>query len=70
LCTCFLFFKKKKKYLFIYLFIYYRKVLANLLGCSQRIDWRACDLGEDQERSDADKFRKAFQPYDPLTDEI
>ncbi|PKY49479.1 hypothetical protein RhiirA4_405497 [Rhizophagus irregularis] len=43
-----------------------RKVLANLLGCSERTDWRACKLDEEQERLDANKFREAFTPYDPM----
>ena len=46
--------------------IYYRKVLANLLGCSQRADWRACKIDEEQERLDARKFREVFTPYDPM----
>jgi hypothetical protein len=45
-----------------------RKVLANLLGCSERTDWRACKLDEEQERLDANKFREAFTPYDPMTE--
>ncbi|CAG8450108.1 512_t:CDS:10 [Funneliformis mosseae] len=45
-----------------------RKVLANLMGCSQRIDWRACELTEEQEQSDAEEFRKAFKPYDPMAE--
>ncbi|CAG8530990.1 9937_t:CDS:2 [Acaulospora colombiana] len=42
-----------------------RKVLGKLLGSSHRINWRECELPEELERADAEKFKQAFEPYAP-----
>ena len=44
---------------------YIRIVLANLLGLSKRIDWKACSQTESEEKADAQAFKKAFKAFDP-----
>nr|CAG8437405.1 12305_t:CDS:10 [Entrophospora candida] len=45
-----------------------RKALAKLLNCTDRVDWRACEVPEDVERADSEKFRDSFRPFDPSVD--
>jgi len=42
-----------------------RMVLGRLLGLEDRIDWRACPEGEDEEAEAAGAFKAAFAEYDP-----
>ncbi|KZT61603.1 hypothetical protein CALCODRAFT_491153 [Calocera cornea HHB12733] len=42
-----------------------RMVLGRLLGLEDRIDWRTCPEGEDEEREAAEAFKAAFAEYDP-----
>ncbi|KAH7107608.1 CwfJ C-terminus 1-domain-containing protein-like protein [Auriculariales sp. MPI-PUGE-AT-0066] len=42
-----------------------RAVIATLLGRPERVDWRACAQTDDQERADAQAFKKAFAQFDP-----
>ncbi|ESK94140.1 nucleus protein [Moniliophthora roreri MCA 2997] len=42
-----------------------RQVIVNLLGMPDRMDWKACMLSEDEDRADADAFKKAFAPFTP-----
>jgi hypothetical protein len=32
----------------------------------QRYDWKACMLSEEEDRTDAEEFKKAFTPFDPF----
>ncbi|CAG8559295.1 11481_t:CDS:10, partial [Acaulospora morrowiae] len=43
-----------------------RRVLGKLLGLSHRVNWRDCQLSEELERTDAEKFMQAFMPYKPM----
>ncbi|KAF7322411.1 Nuclear protein [Mycena chlorophos] len=40
-----------------------RGVLTTLLGRPEREDWKACVLPDDEERADAEEFKKAFAPF-------
>lgn len=40
-----------------------RMVLASLLGLHHRIDWKDCFETEVEEKEDAQKFKKAFAPF-------
>ncbi|TFK42465.1 CwfJ C-terminus 1-domain-containing protein-like protein, partial [Crucibulum laeve] len=42
-----------------------RQVLTTLLGMPERLDWKACTLPEEEDRADAQAFKKAFAPFDP-----
>ncbi|KAJ7481198.1 CwfJ C-terminus 2-domain-containing protein-like protein [Mycena galericulata] len=42
-----------------------RQVLVSLLNMPERLDWKACTLGEDEDRADAQAFKAAFAPFDP-----
>jgi hypothetical protein len=42
-----------------------RMVLAGLLGLHHRVDWKACSQTDEEEKEDAVKFKKAFQPFAP-----
>jgi len=44
----------------------YRQVLATLLGILDRLDWKACMLSEEEDRADAEAFKKAFAPFNPF----
>lgn len=41
-----------------------RRVMAKLLGLETRMDWRDCGLEVDEERRDAEAFKKGFRPWD------
>ncbi|KAK9456522.1 CwfJ C-terminus 1-domain-containing protein-like protein [Dipodascopsis uninucleata] len=41
-----------------------RKVLAAALGLEDRVDWKACVQDQQEETADAEKFKKAFEPFD------
>ncbi|KZV96189.1 nuclear protein [Exidia glandulosa HHB12029] len=43
-----------------------RGVLATLLGWPERVDWKACSQTEEEERADAQAFKKAFTSFDPM----
>lgn len=43
-----------------------RGVLATLLGWPERVDWKACAQTEEEERADAQAFKKALAPLDPM----
>lgn len=43
-----------------------RQVLTSLLKMPERLDWKACMLPEEEDRADAQAFRTAFAPFDPL----
>ena len=57
------FFLFKSSRLLTYVF---RQVLANLIEMPQRYDWKACMLSEEEDRADAEEFKKAFSPFDPF----
>jgi hypothetical protein len=40
--------------------------LAELMGLSDRADWKACPEDDAQQRTDATKFKKAFASFDPV----
>jgi len=42
-----------------------RTVLTKLLGVPERSDWKICALSEDEDKRDADIFRKLYAPFDP-----
>ena len=42
-----------------------RMVIAGLLGLHHRVDWKECSGSEAEEKEDAQKFRKAFAPFQP-----
>ncbi|KAF5330347.1 hypothetical protein D9619_005485 [Psilocybe cf. subviscida] len=42
-----------------------RQTTVSLLGTPDRLDWKACMLSEEEDRADAEAFKKAFQPFDP-----
>lgn len=42
-----------------------RRIIANLLGVPERVDWRTCAQTEDDERKDAKAFKEAFAAFDP-----
>jgi len=42
-----------------------RQVLVNLLNIPERLDWKACMLGEELDRADVESFKKAFSAFDP-----
>jgi len=42
-----------------------RQTIVSLLDTPERLDWKACMLSEDEDRADAEAFKKAFQPFDP-----
>ncbi|MCJ1442000.1 MAG: hypothetical protein MMC23_002492 [Stictis urceolatum] len=41
-----------------------RRVMAKLLGLDDRLDWRDCGQTEDEEKKDAEDFKKAFKEFD------
>lgn len=41
-----------------------RRVMAKLLGLETRTDWRDCGQEVDEERRDAEAFKKGFRPWD------
>lgn len=41
-----------------------RRVMAKLLGLEPRMDWRDCGQEVDEERRDAEAFKKGFRPWD------
>lgn len=43
-----------------------RMVLANLMGMPQRYDWKACVLSVEEDRADAEEFKKSFASFDPM----
>jgi hypothetical protein len=42
-----------------------RMVISGLLGLHHRVDWKECSGSQDEEKEDAQKFRKAFAPFQP-----
>ncbi|GFZ43337.1 hypothetical protein JCM24511_01057 [Saitozyma sp. JCM 24511] len=42
-----------------------RMVLAGLLGLHHRIDWKECGQSEEEEKADAQAFKKALAPFQP-----
>jgi len=44
-----------------------RQVLVNLLGMPERIDWKNCMLSEEDDRADAEAFKKVFTPFNTVT---
>jgi hypothetical protein len=42
-----------------------RMVIAGLLGLHHRVDWKECSGSEQEEKEDAQKFKKAFAPFQP-----
>jgi hypothetical protein len=40
-------------------------VIAGLLGLHHRADWKECSGSQDEEKEDAQKFKKAFAPFQP-----
>lgn len=38
-----------------------RRILANVLGVEERMDWRSCIQTEEEEKADASAFRNAFE---------
>ncbi|KAJ7632977.1 CwfJ C-terminus 1-domain-containing protein-like protein [Roridomyces roridus] len=42
-----------------------RQVLVSLLKTPERLDWKACALGDDEDRADAEAFKAAFTPFNP-----
>lgn len=41
------------------------QVLAGLLNVADKADWRNCKLGKEDETKMAERFKNAFQEYDP-----
>lgn len=41
-----------------------RQVLVTLLNMTDRLDWKACILSEEEDKTDVESFRKAFAPFD------
>ncbi|KAF8636669.1 hypothetical protein AX17_003475 [Amanita inopinata Kibby_2008] len=44
-----------------------RQVLVNLIGMPERVDWKACVLSEDEDRTDAQNFKEAFEPFNSVS---
>lgn len=42
-----------------------RQVLVELLGISERFDWKDCAQSEDDDKHDVEQFKTAFAPFDP-----
>lgn len=42
-----------------------RQVLVSLLNVPERMNWKACMLTEEEDRTDAQAFKTAFAPFDP-----
>ncbi|KIM60650.1 hypothetical protein SCLCIDRAFT_123747 [Scleroderma citrinum Foug A] len=42
-----------------------RQVLVTLLNMPERLDWKACMLTEEDDKTDAESFKKAFATFDP-----
>ncbi|KAI6045596.1 nuclear protein [Pisolithus marmoratus] len=42
-----------------------RQVLVTLLNMTDRLDWKACMLTEEEDKADVESFRKAFTLFDP-----
>ncbi|PPQ98832.1 hypothetical protein CVT24_003386 [Panaeolus cyanescens] len=40
-----------------------RQVLVNLMNMPERLDWKACMLSEEEDKSDAQAFKAAFAPF-------
>uniref|UniRef100_U5EW12 CWF19-like protein 1 n=1 Tax=Corethrella appendiculata TaxID=1370023 RepID=U5EW12_9DIPT len=36
----------------------------NLMNCDEKIDWRQCNLGKEEEIDAVNRFRESFKPYD------
>lgn len=43
-----------------------RQILAALAGTPERADWKACTVGEEEEKAAAEGFRDWFKPYDVM----
>ena len=41
-----------------------RRVMGKLLGLESRLDWRACQQTEEEEKAEAERFKEMFKPYD------
>lgn len=41
-----------------------RKVIAKLLNCEDRVDWKNCIQSQVEEQADAQMFKNAFKPYE------
>lgn len=48
-----------------YLTPFVRQVLVALLNMPERLDWKACMLTEEEDKADAEGFKKAFAVFDP-----
>ena len=40
-------------------------MLVLLLGMQERFDWKTCLQTEEEDKADAEAFKKAFAPFDP-----
>ena len=48
-----------------YLTSFVRQVLVTLLNMPERLDWKACMLTEEEDKADAEGFKKAFATFEP-----
>eukprot|EP00775_Hariotina_reticulata_P001625 gene1625-1965_t len=46
-----------------------RQILAQLAGCPDRADWKACTTSSEEEQKAAEDFRDWFKPYDVMAAE-
>jgi len=42
---------------------------VNFLGTPDRVDWKVCQLSEEEDKADATAFKAAFAPFDPSSRE-
>ncbi|PFH54248.1 hypothetical protein AMATHDRAFT_53131, partial [Amanita thiersii Skay4041] len=44
-----------------------RQVIVDLMGTPERLDWKVCALSEEDDKVDAQAFKTAFTPFNPVT---
>ncbi|TRM59290.1 CwfJ C-terminus 1-domain-containing protein-like protein [Schizophyllum amplum] len=44
-----------------------RQVLSTLLGAPERMEWQACLLSDEEDTADAQAFKEAFAPFNPVS---
>lgn len=59
------------QYLCIYIYSLCRDVFCseNLLNCDEKVNWKECQLEQEEETAYVEEFRKSFAPFDFTDDD-
>jgi hypothetical protein len=44
-----------------------RQVLVGLMDAPERLDWKECMLTDEEDKADAEAFKKAFAPFNTVS---